>query len=62
MTTAMVSMKPVVSHWARSAPTLKSAMIEGSATDRIVSLRIITIAETTRAPISRPVCLEVWVG
>ena len=45
---AMVSMNPVVSHWAMSAETEKSDMIAGSATDRIVSLRIIAIAETTR--------------
>lgn len=48
MTTAMVSMKPVESHWAVTAVIDRSAIRVGSATDSRVSLRIITNAETTR--------------
>ena len=40
MTTAMVSMNAVVSHWPVVAVTPRSAMIGGSATDIVVSLRI----------------------
>ena len=47
MTTAMVSRKPVSSHWTTSAGTPKSAMTAGRATETVVSLRII-IAEMTR--------------
>src|SRR5699024_901703 len=48
ITTAMVSMKPVVNHWAVVSGIRKSSMMEGRATERIVSLRIMIMAETTR--------------
>ena len=48
MTTPMVRRKPVSSHWAEVAGIPKSAMMVGSATDRAVSFRIITIAPRTR--------------
>ena len=73
MTTAMVSMNPVVNHCAVVSGTWKSAMIDGNATDRIVSLRIMIIAEMTRMErttttsrgslsCSGEVCLFTWVS
>ena len=53
MTTAMVSMKAVVSHCAVAAPTENSSISSGSATDMIVSLRMTTKAAATSSPISR---------
>lgn len=53
MTTAIVSMKPVSSHWAVAAETWNSPMIAGRATATVVSLSIITKAvdsRTTRTP------------
>ncbi len=50
MTTAMVSMKPVVSHCAVRSSMLRSTMIFDNATLSAVSLRI-----TTKAPISSTV-------
>src|SRR5699024_296275 len=52
ITTAMVSMKPVVSHCAVSSLRSRSAMIGGSATDRIVSFRITTKALTSSSVIT----------
>ncbi|WFS16008.1 hypothetical protein [Rhodococcus aetherivorans] len=52
MTTAIVSMKPVVSHWTVAAETEKSPMSCGSATLSTVSLRIMIRAETTSTPIT----------
>src|SRR5690606_28787005 len=54
MTTAMVSMNAVVSHWAVAAPTSNSTISFGSATLMIVSLRMTTNAAPTRTAISRP--------
>ena len=48
ITTAMVKRKPVSSHWATSALTPNSAMMAGSATATVVSLKIIIIALSTR--------------
>ncbi len=53
MTTAMVSRNPLVSHCTVVVETPRSTVRSRSATLRIVSLRIITNAETTRTPISR---------
>ena len=47
MTTAMVSMKDVVTHWTVAALTDMSSMMCGSATLRTVSLRITTNAATS---------------
>src|SRR5690625_4663514 len=47
MTTAIVSMKAVDSHWPTTALIDISVISTGSATDSRVSLRIITKAETT---------------
>ena len=47
MTTAMVSMKEVVTHWTVAALTAMSAMMCGRATLRTVSLRITTNAATS---------------
>ena len=55
MTTAMVSMNPVVSHWAVAAVTANSAMSVGRATDMMVSFRITTNAAATRRSSRRPV-------
>lgn len=55
MTTAMVSMNPVVSHCAVAAVTVNSAMSRGSATDMMVSFRITTNAAETSRAMSRPV-------
>ncbi|MDK8473197.1 hypothetical protein [Corynebacterium sp. MSK078] len=44
----MVSKKPVSSHCAEVAGMEKSAMMVGSATERAVSFKIITIAESTK--------------
>ena len=49
MTTAMVSMNPVVSHCAVVSDRSRSSMIGGSATDRMVSLRITTNALIRRS-------------
>jgi len=46
ITTAMVSMNPVVSHWAVRSSMARSAMIRDSATLSAVSLRITTKAPT----------------
>jgi hypothetical protein len=54
ITTAMVSMKPVVSHCAVAVVMSRSAMRLGSATLMIVSLRITTKAATTSRPMTRP--------
>lgn len=54
MTTAMVSMNPVVNHCAVVAVMERSVIRRGSATLMIVSLRIITKEDTTRMPMSRP--------
>src|SRR5690625_7377616 len=40
ITTAMVSMKPVVSHCAVSSLRARSAMVGGGATERIVAFRL----------------------
>ena len=50
ITTAMVSMKPVVSHCAVAAVTPKLSMMTGSATDSVVSFSSITVAASTRVP------------
>ena len=52
MTTAMVSRKAVVSHWAALAVTPRSVISRGSATDMIVSLRIIVKVDTSRSAIT----------
>lgn len=48
ITTAIVSMNPVVSHWASRSVTRKSAMMLDSATFMVVSLRMTTNAATSR--------------
>ncbi len=53
MTTAIVSRNPLVSHCAVVVGTFRSTLRSRSATLRMVSLRIITKAETTSTPISR---------
>src|SRR5690606_11526236 len=55
MTTAMVRRKPLVSHCAVVVETPRSMVRARSATLRIVSLRIMTNAETTRTAINRAV-------
>ncbi len=52
ITTAIVSMKPVVSHCAVAVVMSRSAMRLGSATLMIVSLRITTKAATTSRPMT----------
>ena len=52
ITTAIVSMKLVVSHCATSAEIPKSTISTGSATASVVSLRITTNAAATRIPMS----------
>lgn len=47
ITTAMVSIKPVSSHWTVVAGTSYSAMMAGSATDREVSFKIMMVAAPT---------------
>ena len=61
-TTAITSRKPVVSHCTIVASTPKSWEIMGSATDRTVSLRIITIVEMTRIHNTRLFWRAVLVG
>ena len=55
MTTAIVSMKAVVSHCAVAAVTANSTMSSGSATDMMVSLRITTNAAPTSRAMRRTV-------
>ena len=52
MTTAMVSMKAVVSHWALAALTANSVIRRGIATLITVSLRIITNEAMSRIPMT----------
>jgi hypothetical protein len=52
MTTAMVSRKPVVSHWPVAALMSRSSMSRGRATPMMVSLRMTTNAETSSSPIT----------
>src|SRR5699024_462459 len=52
LTTAMHSMQQVVSHCAVSSLRCRSAMIGGSATDRVVSFRISTKALTSSSVIT----------
>ena len=53
MTTAIVSMNAVVTHWTVASVILNSSMSRGKATDIIVSLRMTTNAATERIPITR---------
>ncbi len=54
MTTAIVSRKPLVSHCTVVVETPRSTVRSLRATDRIVSLRIMTNADTTRTAMTTP--------
>src|SRR5699024_3844596 len=56
MTTDMVSMNAVVSHWAVAALTVNSFISRGMATLITVSLRIMTNEATSRTPMTTFTC------
>ena len=62
ITTETVSRNPVVSHWPAAAETCRSAMIEGKATVRTVSFRIMRNAARASAPMIPVSCFVFSAG